>query len=137
MAFMFKNTIAPLVFASFLMAAFFGFTAMSNGPDGRMQGDCPFSVTGASLCPQDAVAAAVHHLSAYQSFLNVPVSLGFGTLISMFGLIGLALVLVASSPPVPIPVASSGVLYTSPPLASYNKKLIRWLSLFENSPSLR
>lgn len=129
-----KKIAFPLMLAPFLMAAFFGFVAMTSGPDGRMQGDCPFSATGVTLCPQNAVAIAMHHISAYQSFLNVPTGFDLVALLSALGGIGIVVVLIATSPLVPSTVPVS-ILYESPPPISYNRKLVRWLSLFENSPS--
>jgi len=136
MAFTFKKIVAPLVFASFLMVAFFGFAAMTSGQDGRMQGDCPFSATGASLCPQDILPGVIHHLSAYQSFLNVPIGFNLTVLLIALLAFSIAPILFWGSL-VLVPIAFEKVLYESPPSISYNKKRIRWLSLFENSPSFR
>src|SRR3989344_4133171 len=65
------HTAVPL-----LGLSFFSFCFMARGVDGQMQGDCPFSVMGVPLWPQDAFAAAVHHISASQSFLNIIASSG-------------------------------------------------------------
>jgi hypothetical protein len=128
-----KKVVAPLALASFLMVVFFGFVSMSNA-DGRMQSGCPFSAAGASLCPQDALAAAVHHLSAYQSFFSVPIGFSLTAFLMTLFAFSIALILYWS-PPLLIPIASAEAFYESPPLSSHNKKRIRWLSLLENSPS--
>ena len=134
--FMLKKIATPLVLASFLSVAFFGFAAMSYGPDGRMQGDCPFSVTGVSLCPQNALFGAIHHLSAYQSFISVPI--GFNLTVLLIALFAFSIALILFwDPPILTPIASAGFLYESPHPPSYNKKRAHWLSLLENSPSFR
>src|SRR3989344_258981 len=73
--------IAALMLVALLAVVFFGFATMSYGSDGKMEGHCPFSVMGAPSCPQDLVAAALHHISSYQSLLNAPVSPSFTVLI--------------------------------------------------------
>jgi len=133
MPFPFKRIAAPLILASFLMVVFFGFAAMSQGPDGHMQGGCPFSATGSSFCPQNAVAVVMHHISAFQSFLNVPVGIYMTALILALLIFGVIIVLFAS-PPVFIHTVPIRFLYESPPLVSYNKKLMRWFSLLEYTP---
>src|SRR3989338_3228057 len=131
-----KKTVVLCTVVSLLSIAFFSFSFMTRGADGQMQGDCPFSVMGAPLCPQDAFAAAVHHISAYQSFLNIVTSSGVTTLI-------LALVLTvctalahwaglfAYAPPPLVRLSRLHLLSPSP-----KRKVLRWLSLFENSPSI-
>lgn len=130
----FKNILAPFMIASFLMVAFFGFSIMVHGSDGRMQTDCPFTQTGASLCPQDALDMVVHHISAYQSLLSVAIDSGITVLMLAVSSIGIALTLFARLLPGSLPV-SRGALYESPPLVSYRRKLTHWLSILENSPS--
>ena len=133
MPFMLRKITIPLILASFLMAAFFGFVAMSYGPDGRMQGDCPFSNMGMSLCPQSALPSALHHISAYHSFLNVPISFQITSLIITL-LIIVSGVLVFSFNP-PLYRSLTFVSYNSTPFTSHNRKIKRWLSLLEHSPS--
>ena len=119
----FKRIAIPLVLISLLAAMLFT-SAMARGSGGRMQGDCPFSTMAVS-CPQDALAAAVHHISAFVSFLNVPIVL-FTIIFTAF---------IFSLPLLRRPLVI-GYLY-NPPRYSQNRKITRWLSLFENSPPLR
>ncbi len=132
---MLKKIITPLILVSFLTVAFFGFAAMSRGADGSMQGDCPFSVTGASLCPQDALPGAIHHLSAYQSFLNVSVDSAVVLLMSALLLAACLLILVVR-PLLFRPLVQTNHFPYGPPLSARTQKIISWLSLLENSPSL-
>ena len=76
-----KKIIALLVLVSFMVIIFFGFAIMLHGPDGQMQGNCPFSAPGVSLCPQDTLAVALHHISSYHSFLNVPINFNIAAFI--------------------------------------------------------
>lgn len=133
MAFPLKKIISPILLLSFLAMAFFSFAIMSYGPDGRMRGDCPLATTGASLCPQDAAAMTLHHLSAYQAFLNVPVNFGLAMLAALFFAIGLARILFQNLfSPAFVMVRA---LYESPPSGIHSRRLLRWLSILENSPS--
>jgi len=87
------------------------------------------------LCPQNIAAAIMHHISAYQSFLAVFAGSGMTATIVAF--------LLALAAAVSFLLAL--LLYKPPELlASFFKvsttvrrdtKAIRWLSLFENSPS--
>lgn len=135
MSFIIKKMIAPLLLASFLSVALLGFVAMSYGSDGRMEGGCPFSATGATFCPQDALTVAMHHIRAYQSFLNVPVDSTLILLMSTLFLAVYLLVLIVRpllfAVPAPINRFPHG-----PPLSARTRKITRWLSLLENSPSL-
>jgi len=132
MEFTFKKIITPFILASFLLVVFFGFIAMSSGPDGRMQGGCPFSATGVSLCPQDALAVALHHLSSYQSFISVPLHSALLALISALFLVIYVVLLFSFHPFLYRPPAF--ISYSAPPFTSQDRKIKRWLSLFEHSP---
>ena len=129
---MLKKIATPLILASFLMMAFFGFVTMSQGSDGRMENNCPFSATGATLCPQNAVAVVLHHISAYQSFLATPVGPNPAVLLVVFFVLSVTPILFRNFF---IPIAFAGLLYKSPPAVSYNRKLMHWFSLFELSPA--
>lgn len=135
MKFNLKTIIALITLASFIWIVFFSFASMSFGPDGRMAGDCPFSAMGTSLCPQDTVAAALHHIGAYSSFLNVPIP---SLTVAIMFLLALALTLavIFISKTLLGPPLQLGIVYEDPPARAANRKITKWLSLFENSPSL-
>ena len=135
MSFISKKIAVPFILASFLMVALFGFVAMSYGSDGRMEGGCPFSATGATLCPQDALIVAMHHINAYQSFLNVPVDSTLILLMSVLLLAVYILVLIVR-PLLFIIHTRLNHFSHGPPLSARTRKITRWLSLLENSPSL-
>jgi len=130
-----KKAVVLLTLISLLAIVFFSFSFMARGVDGQMQGDCPFSVMGVALCPQDALAAATHHISAYQSFLNIVASSGMAALILAL-LVALAAALLFSAAPLVYEAHACvrrllNFSFTVP----QERKTIRWLSLFEHSPS--
>lgn len=135
MLLLFKKIIAPLVLASFLMLVVLGLTMVTHGMDGRMQGDCPFSVMGASICPQDILSVAFHHLSAFRSFFSVPTYSNILTLI--FSLIFSTFLIFAIylNPALSKPWARRGNLPDLPRATSYDAEVLRWLSLHVNSPA--
>lgn len=129
-----RQIIILFVLASFLTLIFFGLATMMHGPEGGVQGDCPFSAMGVSLCPQETLAIAIHHISAYQAFINVSVSSSMMVFIISLLLI-LCVYLTFSLGRVLIRFPVSVFFHNSPPASSYKIKITRWLSLFENSPS--
>ncbi|KKW40335.1 MAG: hypothetical protein UY89_C0002G0010 [Parcubacteria group bacterium GW2011_GWA1_54_9] len=135
MPLMLKKISVFAILASFLAIAFFSFTSMTYGPDGSMRGDCPFSAMGASLCPPSALPGAIHHLFAYQSFISAPVNFAIETLIIIL-LLAVSIAIFPSflfhPPAYDIPPF---VPRSPTPFTSYDRKVRRWLSLFEHSPS--
>lgn len=131
----FKKIINILVLASFIAIVLFSFAFMMQGPDGSMTGDCPFSAMGQSLCPQDTVAIAIHHISSYHAFINVPVGTGMMTIILslIFAICSVFIIFIRS--PLLGPPAFARISYDSPSANLHTRKITRWLSLFENSPS--
>jgi len=130
-----KQSIAALILTSFLTIVFFSSAMMMRSSDGQMAGDCPFSTAAASPCPQGIAAAAVHHISEYETFLNVPVSPS--AVISVLGaLFALAAAIVIYfTLPLREPPTVGCFSHDSKPADLFNRKITRWLSLFENSPS--
>ena len=129
----FKQFVAVLILASFLALALFSFATISHGGD--MQGNCPFSAPGGLICPQNMLATAIHHILAFHTFLNVPVSISTAVLIIFLLLTSYVLGVLSTSPPIPIFLTLVENFYDSPPVTSHDRKIKRWLSLFENSPS--
>lgn len=128
-----RTILFPLILTSFIASAFFGFALMTSGTDGRMRGDCPFSATGVASCPQDALEAALHHLSSYQSFLSVPMNPGTTAfIIALLAVVFIAFVFLFHPLLYGPPILT---LYASPTSTSHDTKIKRWLSLLENSPS--
>jgi len=128
------KTLTVLTLAPFLAIVFFSFATMAYGPDGQMIGDCMFGVIGQADCPGDIVAAAIHHISAYLSFLALLVSPGLTTLLVALVFAVCLIYLFFIRAPILAPPPPARRLGTSPPNA-FNRILTRWLALFEHSPS--
>lgn len=129
-----KHLTASIVLLSFLMAIFFSFAVMSYGQDGRMEGGCPFSAAGASLCPPTALDTVMHHISSYQSFSNVPVNPV--VLLASLLLFVAYIFVFAIRMPLLEPISQKGNTWRAPPLSARTRKIARWLALLEHSPSL-
>src|SRR3989344_1580663 len=124
-----------LVLVSIVMVAFFSFATMAHSEEGNMQAGCPFSVIGATLCPQNLEAAVIHHISAYQSFFAIFSTSGATALIiALLALVSAALLRslwsLVYKPPERI-----RYVFNTPTATPQDHAVIRWLSLLENSPS--
>lgn len=135
MSLLFKKIISSLILVAFLSLTFFSFVIMMHGQDGRMQGDCPFSAVGTSLCPQDTLAVVSHHISAYQSFFNIPLSPNITVSILLLLLVTSAIFILLISSPLLGSSVFVGYVSNFLPVFPNTRKIIRWLSLLENSPS--
>lgn len=130
-----QKIVALFILALFLTTIFFGFAAVMHDPVQGMRVDCPFSVMGEPLCPQNLMAATVHHIAAYQSFLSVFAPAGITpALLALLMALGGAL-LFALAPPLFRPPTRARYFFDNSPAGSRDSKTIRWLSLFEHSPS--
>src|SRR3989338_4900209 len=131
-----KQILSALTLSVLLVIVFFSFAAMTHASDGRMEGGCPFTAMGAPLCPQDLAAAAIHHISSYQSLLNAPISSSFVVLIVALLLLVYGVFIFFIHPPAFQPQLI-GYLHGSPLSSARDRETTRWLSLFEHSPSLQ
>ena len=130
-----QQIVTVFVLVLFLATVFFGFASMMHDPVAGMESDCPFSVMGEPLCPQNLAAAVVHHISTYQSFLAVFAASGITALILAL-LVALAAALLFSVAPLLFrPPARVRYFFDHSPNGSRDSKTARWLSLLEHSPS--
>lgn len=134
-----KNAIrqitTTLILVAFLSVVFLSFAAMIHVSDSGTIDDCLFPSMGQSLCPQNTVATIIHHIYAYHSFLNI--SVGTNVMILVVSLLfaaSIALIIFIRPPKISRTIFSR-VLYDSHLVVLYRRKITRWLSLFENSPS--
>ena len=132
----YKRIIILFILISFLAVVFLGSTAMMRGPNGDMQGECPFSVLGAPLCAKGTLPAVFHHISAYQSFFNISTHSNIIILLFYLLLIASTIFIFFIDYFLYNPPTHIRHVINSPPYIIHNKKILRWLSLFENSPSL-
>ncbi len=135
MPLVFKKIVASLVLTSFLAVIFLSFPMMMGAADGSMPEGCPFSATGVSLCPTDTVAMAAHHISVYQSFLMVTLHSEMALLLASLLLLAIAFLAFFIRPQLFTRPILAGIAFDSPPAEAGERKIMRWLSLFENSPS--
>ncbi|MBU6370569.1 MAG: hypothetical protein KGH93_02665 [Patescibacteria group bacterium] len=125
------KTVGAIILAFFLGIVFLSLP-LSFGPDGRMMSGCIFSsAMETALCPQDAAAAAMHHIGAYQSFLGALVSsFAMPFVFLLFAVAGVFFMQGFFKPP------RSLAVVPDPPPDIFQHALTEWLSLFENGPSL-
>jgi hypothetical protein len=130
-----KQIFAVLMLAALFVIVSFSFATMMHNSGESMQGGCPFTAMGAPVCPQNLAAAAVHHISAYQSIFSAPQVSGIIVLMIALLILAYRVLLFSVRPPVP----QSGLTqyqHYSPDTPARGRENIRWLSLFEHSPSL-
>ena len=130
-----KKILSALMLSVLLVIVFFSFAAMTHASDGRMEGGCPFTAMGAQLCPQDLAAAAIHHISSYQSLLNATQVPGMALIIALLLLVYGVFVFFIRPPAFQPQLI--GYLHGSPHSSARDRETTRWLSLFEHSPSLQ
>ena len=124
----FRQIIALLILASFLMMVLYNFTIMAHGQNERMSGSCPFSIPGTSLCPPNAQTAALHHIYAFRSFFNVPINFGVTLSIIFLFFIAYASFALFVSLPTLAPLARKNHFYNFSCLVPYDRKAACWLS---------
>lgn len=130
-----KKIISFVILVSFMVLVFFGLAIMMHGTDQSMPGDCPLSsVMGESLCPQNTLALAVHHLATYQSFLQVTINI-WTSIILVLLFVSFILFIYIKSPNQLGFLLRTNIHYNPPLISIEIRKIISWLSLFENSPS--
>jgi len=136
MSSLFKKIIVLFILSSFLTIVFFSFATMIHESDGNMSKGCLFSTGGTFLCPQDALIMVFHHVSSYQSFINVPTNFGITALVIFLLFIAYIVLIIFSnlsrfefSTPV-------GVFYSPPQKIPYKRKITHWIALHENSPTI-
>lgn len=127
--------IALLLFIGFITISFWSLPLAMHGSDGLMKNDCPFSAVETTLCLGNALTLAFHHISAYQSFFSAPVSSNVTILIISLLLAAWAILTLFVNQLLFNRRAFIIRSYNAPPV-SLDRKLSRWLSLLENSPSM-
>lgn len=132
-----RNIIAGLILASFATVIFFSIPFMMHGHGAQMEGGCLFPSGGAAFCLQTDFGSAIHHLTSYQSFLNITANQGMSGLMALvlfLAFAALAVMISLASLPL-LKIAGGGRQHNLSPAIPFKEKEISWLSLFENSPS--
>lgn len=121
----------------FLLGVAFGFTLMNhdvNLHSANAVPNCAIPLLDGVICTGDIVGMTMHHISAFQSFLQFKLS-SFETNLLAF----LILLMLLALAGIFWTVSNTTTLFKSfkfrTILHRANYKTLRWLSLFENSPS--
>lgn len=136
--------LAIILLIGFIGMGLFGFIGMPHQMSGHSDSECLASfVVGSSLCPDgnNSFSYAFYHIKAYQFFSNALIS----SFVAIFAVITLAFLLTfvfrefdaRSFLRNQIFYLKKRLLEISDSLHSSLKDFIRWLSLLENSPSVK
>ena len=125
-----------LIIASVLVIGVFGFTSMNHGVN-YVTG-CTASTIDNTPCPENITAMSVHHIQAFISFFSVAPSVPFISILALLFAVCLSVgffyIKHRDS------ILDSRLLWRVRPdperQLSHPRKITRWLSLFENSPTL-
>jgi len=123
----------------FVAIGTFGFGFM-NHDEGHITSNCIASVIDKVTCLQSDLAVALHHINAYQTFSQATPSSFYISLALILGLFVVGYIFLKN-------LLSKNLLTPSPQLLRHkqnepelylhqSRKIIKWLSLFESSPSL-
>jgi len=128
-----KKLAIVLTLTAFIVIAVFGVVLMDHAM--MSPSDCVVSMMNGNPCPTSQIQLFIHHLSVVQIFSAVVVSptLALLLLISLL-LSALSLFLFSKSPQSP-PLFFSYQQSRQIKNNLYTRKLLHFLSLFENSPS--
>ncbi len=130
-----KKITVWFVLIPFLMVVFFSLPLMIHGSNDKINDNCLFSIMELNPCPQDNIASIAHHFSFYESFLNVPIN--FGVMVLIISLLFVTYIISIFSTNLlflKLPIYSSNS-NSPPPNILHKIKIMRWFSLFENSPN--
>ena len=132
---MMKKLLSSLIITSVLVIGVFGFPSMNHGSNHVV--GCIASAVDNTPCPENIAAMSVHHIQAFVSFFSVIPSIPFvfllAFLLAVFLSVGFLYIKLTDS-------LVNRLLWRikSDPerQLARPRKITRWLSLFENSPSL-
>ena len=136
--------VALILLIGFVGVAIFGFVWMPHQMSGHSGSDCIASlVVGKSLCPDgnNTFSYAFYHFQAYEFFSNAIIV----SVAAVLAIIAFAFILTSVLKNFdPLFVSRNQIIYLkkrlieiTDSLCSNLKNFIRWLSLLENSPSLK
>ncbi len=132
---MMTKLLSLLIITSVLVIGVFGFISMNHGTNHAV--GCIASAVDNTSCPENIVAMSVHHIQVFISFFSVVPSIPFifllALLFAVFISAGFLYIRHRDS------ILASRLLWRvrpDPERQLRPRKITRWLSLFENSPSL-
>lgn len=125
-----------LIITSVLVIGVFGFTSMNHGPNHAV--GCIASAVDNTPCPENIAAMSVHHIQAFISFFSVVPSTPFIFLLALLFAVFLSIryFFIKRQDSLITNLAFWQVRHDPERELTRPRKITRWLSLFENSPSL-
>jgi hypothetical protein len=131
-----KKLLSLLIITSVLLIGVFGFTSMNHGASHTT--GCIASAVDNTPCPENIAAMSVHHIQAFISFFSVVPSIPFIFLLVLLFAVFLSIgyffikrrdLLLAN-------LAFWRIQHDPERALTCPRKITRWLSLLENSPSM-
>ena len=131
-----KKLLSLLIITSVLVIGVFGFTSMNHGAS-HVTG-CIASAVDNTPCPENIVAMSVHHIQAFISFFSVVPSIPFIFLLAFLLTVFLSIgfVYIKRQDSLLANLAFWRIQHDPERALTRPREITRWLSLFENSPSM-
>lgn len=131
-----KKYLSLLLLAGVLMVGVFGFNSMSH--ELNHTSGCIASAVNNTLCSKNITAMPIHHIQAYISFFSVtrPVSFALFFLLLVTLLLSTGVFNTKQHDHTSAGLSLWRVLHDPERSIARSRKITRWLSLLENSPSL-
>ena len=131
------KTVSSLLLISVLIIGVFGFTSMSH--EAMHATGCVASALNNTPCPENIAAMSVHHIQAFVSFFSVVPSFPFifflALLFAVF--LGAGFLFIKFDDSTLASLVFWRLRRDPRRKITRPREITRWLSLFENSPSLR
>ena len=130
--------LSAVLLTAVLAVGVFGFAGMSHDMS-HGSGNCiASSANFYAVCPQDCVSSALYHISAYKSFTEaVAVTPLISLILALLALLFYLAIQKVFRELAPIPLAVSPHAVWRRSVPDTEIKFMRWLSRFENSPTVR
>lgn len=131
-----KKLLSLLIITSVLVIGVFGFTSMNYGANHAV--GCIASAVDNTSCPENIAAMSVHHIQAFISFFSVVPSIPFILLLTLLFAIFLSVgfIFTKRQDSLLARLAFWRVRHDPERTITRPRKITRWLSLLENSPSM-
>jgi len=131
-----KKYLPLLLLVSILVIGVFGFSLMNHGTNHTFE--CVASSTDNTSCTENIIIMSAHHIQAYILFFSVtyPTSFVLLFLLLVFLLLSTWVFYIKHQSHISANLSLWQVLHNPERLITLPRKITRWLSLFENSPSL-
>lgn len=127
---------ALITLVAVISVGVFGFVGM-NHETGHGSGNCVASVVNIAVCPPETISSALYHITAYKSFSQMTLA-SLALLALLLALLFFIVARGAHGVLVPIPIAlSPHTMRRRNARHTSEAEFTRWLSRFENSPSVR